>query len=110
MHPHSGQSLTLVPLISLSDSPEQYGQLLYSDSSYTLSQYGHICIIITLPYIEIIPHYLRKTIEQTYSAPTEMYPVSDTTAEAKNFAEPKDAKLNTEEGTFRFRPTASFLR
>lgn len=44
--PHSGQFLKYLSLVFSSNSPEQYGQRLYSDSSYTLSQNGHICIII----------------------------------------------------------------
>ncbi len=45
----------------------------------------------------------NKKTEQSYSAPTEMYSVSNTTVstEARNFTEPRDTKLNVEENTFK---------
>lgn len=55
--------------------------------------------------------YGNKPAEQEYSAPTEAYSVSDTTAstEAKNFTELRDTKLNVEENTFKPHKQTSFV-
>lgn len=55
--------------------------------------------------------YGNKPAEQEYSAPTEMYSVSDTTlsTEAKDFAEPRDTKLNVEDNTFKPHKQTSFV-
>ena len=51
-------------LVSSSNSPEQYGQMLYSDSSYTLSQYGHICIIF--PPVKFTSKLYHKNNDTVY--------------------------------------------
>lgn len=55
--------------------------------------------------------YGNKPTEREYSAPTEMYSAPDTTAstEAKDFAEPRDTKLNVEENTFKPHKQTSFV-
>lgn len=55
--------------------------------------------------------YGNKPAEQEYSAPTEMYSVSDTTVstEANDFTEPRNTKLNVEENTFKPHKQTSFV-
>jgi len=55
--------------------------------------------------------YGNKPTEQEYSAPTEMYSVSDTTvsADERNFAEARDTKLNVEGNTFKPHKQTSFV-